>query len=64
MLVTATNRVKIICNQQIGQEKGFGLGGLSALSFLYLDRAFMGLPIASDSIYDLMGALSAGAGFI
>lgn len=63
-LVAATDRVKIIRDQQIGQEKGLGLGGLSILSLLNLDRTFMGLPIAGDPVDDLMGAFSAGASLV
>jgi hypothetical protein len=63
-LVAAANRVKIISDQQIGQKEGLRLGGFFTLSLLNLDRAFIGLPVAGDSIDDLMGALSAGAGLV
>jgi hypothetical protein len=63
-LVAAANRVKIISDQQIGQKEGLRVGGFLILSLLNLDRAFMGLPVAGDSIDDLVGALSAGAGLV
>lgn len=63
-LVAATDRVKIIRDQQIGQEEGLGLGGLFILSLLNLDRALMGLPIAGDPVDDLMGTFSAGASLV
>jgi hypothetical protein len=63
-LVAAANRVKIISDQQIDQKEGLRIGGFTLLSLLNLNRAFKGLPVACDSIDDLMGALSAGAGFV
>jgi hypothetical protein len=63
-LVAAADRVKIIRDEEIGQEEGLGLGCLLVLSLFNLNRALTGLPVTGNSIDDLMGALSAGAGFV
>jgi hypothetical protein len=63
-LVAAANCVKIICDQEIRQKKGFSLGNLGFLPFFNLDWTLMGLPITGDTVDDLMGAFSAGAGFV
>ncbi|MEW8496784.1 MAG: hypothetical protein AB2604_23525, partial [Candidatus Thiodiazotropha taylori] len=57
--VTASNSVEIICNQQVGQQKGLGFGLFLALHLLFLDGAFMGLPITCGSADYQVGALLA-----
>lgn len=63
-LVATANRVKIICDEQVGQEEGLGLGNLLILSLFNLNRAFTRLPVTGNPIDDLMRALSAGAGLV
>jgi hypothetical protein len=57
--VATADSVKIICNQQIGQKKSFRFGLFLALHLLFLDWAFMGLPIASRAANDQVRALLA-----
>jgi hypothetical protein len=62
--ITATYCVKIICNEKIGQEKRLCCGFFLTLYLLFLDGAFMRLPIASSSTDNQMGAFLADFRFV
>lgn len=57
LLIAATYSVKIVSNQQIGQKKRFRLGLFLTLHLLYLDGAFMWLPVTGRPTDNQVGAL-------
>ena len=64
LLVAATYSVKIVSNQQIGQKKRFCAGLFLTLHLLYLNGAFMWLPVAGRPTDNQVGALLAGFRFV
>ncbi|MET0065053.1 MAG: hypothetical protein ABW076_01780 [Candidatus Thiodiazotropha sp.] len=62
--VAAANRVKIVRNQEIAEEKRFCPGLYLVLHLFSLDRAFVGLPVAGCATDNQVGTLLAGFRFI
>jgi hypothetical protein len=59
--VAAADGVEVVGNQAAAYLECFSPRGFLASLLLDLDRALVGLPIAGDSVEDLMGAFAAGA---
>ncbi|MEW8584866.1 MAG: hypothetical protein AB2531_03815, partial [Candidatus Thiodiazotropha sp.] len=62
--IAAAYRVKIVCNQQIGQKERFRAGLFLTLHLLFLDWAFMWLPVTGRSADNKVGAFLADFRFV
>jgi hypothetical protein len=59
--VAAANGVEVVCNQAAADQEGFSPRRLLALLLFNLDWTLVRLPIAGDTVEDLMRAFAAGA---